>query len=179
MSVDPLAPDAARPHPGTSLRDALLAVGTLMGALVFVELAVPSLSTVTAASVLDAVAVTAFTVTGLIAWRRRPHNRTGRLMVATAAALLVGGMNDDAVPALRVLGELAESLPLALLIHLLLAYPSGRLVGRAARVTAGAGYVIAFEWGKRGETPVVAGSVGVYLDGRRGELTGPEVASAP
>ncbi|MFN8199767.1 MAG: histidine kinase [Nakamurella multipartita] len=143
MSVDPLAPDATRPHPGTSLRDALLAVGTLMGALVFVELAVPSLSTVTAASVLDAVAVTAFTVTGLIAWRRRPHNRTGRLMVATAAALLVGGMNDDAVPALRVLGELAESLPLALLIHLLLAYPSGRLVGRAARVTAGAGYVIA------------------------------------
>lgn len=143
MSADPPAPDATRPHPGTSLRDALLAVGALMGALVFVELAVPSISTVTAASVLDGLAVTAFTVTGLIAWRRRPHNRTGRLMVATAAALLVGGMNDDAVPALRVLGELTESLPLAVLIHLLLAYPSGRLAGRAARLTAAAGYAIA------------------------------------
>jgi signal transduction histidine kinase len=129
--------------PSTSLRDALLSIGTLMAILTFVELAVPSTSTVTAASVLDAVAVSAYTVTGLIAWRRRPHNRIGRLMVAAAAALLVAGMNDDEVPTLRVLGEVTESLPLAVLIHLLLAYPSGRLPRRAARVTVVAGYAIA------------------------------------
>jgi hypothetical protein len=143
MPDDPHPPDAGQPHPGTGLHDALLAIGALMGLLVFVELAVPSMSAVTAASVLDAVAVAAFTVTGLIAWRRRPHNRTGRLMVATAAALLVAGMSDDEVPTLRVLGEVTESLPLAVLIHLLLAFPSGRLDGPAARVTAAAGYGIA------------------------------------
>ncbi len=130
-------------HPSTSLRDALLSIGALMATLVFVELAVPSSSAVTAASVLDGVAVGAFTVTGLIAWGRRPHNRTGRLMLATAAALLVSGMSDDEVPALRVLGQLAESLPFALLLHLLLAFPSGRVAGRPARITVAVGYVVA------------------------------------
>ncbi len=72
-------------------------------------------------------------MTGLIAWRRRPHNRTGRLLVATAVALLLAGMNDDQVPGLQILGRITESLPLAVLIHLLLAYPSGRLTGPAAR----------------------------------------------
>src|SRR5262245_16361783 len=88
--------------PDASLRDALLAIAVLMGTLVFVELAVPGTSPVTAGSVLSGIAVGAFTLTGLIAWRRRPHNRIGRLLVATAAALLVAGMNDDTVNALRV-----------------------------------------------------------------------------
>lgn len=129
--------------PDTSLRDALLAIAGLIGTLVFVELAVPGISPVGAASVLDSIAVLAFTVTGLIAWRRRPHNRTGRLLVAAAVALLVAGMNDDQVSGLRLLGQITESLPLAVLIHLLLAYPSGRLTGRPARATAAAGYAIA------------------------------------
>lgn len=136
-----IRPATAPAPPDSSLRDALLAIAGLMGALVFVELAVPGTSG--AASVLDAVAVAAFTVTGLIAWRRRPHNRTGRLLVATAVALLLAGMNDDQVPGLQILGRITESLPLAVLIHLLLAYPSGRLTGPAARVTAAAGYAVA------------------------------------
>lgn len=131
-----------RVSPGAGLRDALLAIAALMTLLVLVELAVPAGSSM-AASVLDAISVAAFTVTGLIAWRRRPHNRIGRLMVATAAVLLVAGMSDDDLPALRILGQVAESLPLAVLIHLLLAYPSGRLDGRAARITVVAGYAVA------------------------------------
>ncbi|WP_420120125.1 sensor histidine kinase [Nakamurella sp.] len=141
--ITAIRPAGAAAPPDSSLRDALLAIGGLMGVLVYVELAVPGIAPVGAASVLDAIAVTAFTGTGLVAWRRRPHNRTGRLLVATAAALLVAGMNDDQVPGLQVLGRIAESLPLAVLIHLLLAYPSGRLAGRAARVTAAAGYAVA------------------------------------
>lgn len=127
---------------GAGLRDALLTIAGLMTLLVLVELAVPSSSSVSAASVLDAVAVAAFTGTGLLAWRRRPHNRIGRLMVATATALLVAGMSDDDLPSLRFIGQVTESLPLAVLIHLLLAYPSGRLGGRAARTTVAAGYAI-------------------------------------
>ncbi|WP_395728399.1 histidine kinase [Nakamurella sp.] len=129
--------------PGAGLRDALLGIAALMSLLVLVELAVPSTAAVSAASVLDAIAVAAYTVTGLVAWRRRPHNRTGRLMVAVAAGLLVAGMSDDDLPALRFVGQVTESLPLAMLIHLLLAYPSGRLDGRPARITVAAGYAVA------------------------------------
>jgi signal transduction histidine kinase len=130
-------------HPGPGLRDPLLAIAALMALLVVVEWTVPVTSPAPAASTLDAVAVVAFTGTGLIAWWRRPHNRVGRLMVATATALLVAGMDDDDLPTLRTIGQVCESLPLAVLIHLLLAYPSGRLDGRAARVTVAAGYAVA------------------------------------
>jgi signal transduction histidine kinase len=138
-----MSTDRTPRHPGPGLRDPLLVIAALMTLLVLVEWAVPVTSPGPAASTLDAVAVAAFTVTGLIAWWRRPHNRIGRLMVATATALLVAGMEDDDLPALRTIGQVCASLPLAVLIHLLLAYPSGRLDGRAARVTAGAGYAVA------------------------------------
>ncbi len=46
-------------------------------------------------------------------------------------------------------------------------------------LTAGAGYVSAFSWSKREHTPVIAGAIGLYSDGRRGELTGPEIAANP
>ncbi len=54
----PGPPGPARHPTGTSLRDALLTVGGLLGVLVLVELAVPSTSPAFAASVLDAIAVT-------------------------------------------------------------------------------------------------------------------------
>ena len=134
---------AARPAPGTSLRDALLTIGALLGLLVLIELAVPVTSSVSAASILDGIAVMAYTVTGLIAWHRRPHNHIGRLMVATAVTLLAAGMADDVIEGLRTIGELLDSLPLAVLLHLLLAFPSGRVVGRAARWAVVAGYLVA------------------------------------
>ena len=85
----------------------------------------------------------AFTVTGLIAWHRRPHNHIGRLMVATAVTLLAAGMADDVIEGLRTIGQLLDSLPLAVLLHLLLAFPSGRVDGRAARSRSLAGYLVA------------------------------------
>ena len=134
---------SASPAPGSTLRDALVAIGVLLTLLVLVELAVPSTSRASVASVVDGVAVAAFTVTGLLAWHRRPHNATGRLMVATAVALWAAGMQDDELEVLRHVGALLDSLPLALLVHLLLAFPSGRLLGRAARVTAVTAYLVA------------------------------------
>jgi hypothetical protein len=116
-----MSTDRTPRHPGPGLRDPLLVIAALMTLLVLVEWAVPVTSPGPAASTLDAVAVAAFTVTGLIAWWRRPHNRIGRLMVATATALLVAGMEDDDLPALRTIGQVCASLPLAVLIHLLLA----------------------------------------------------------
>lgn len=145
-------------RPGTGLRDALLTIGGSMALLVVVELAVPTIDQAFAASVFDAVAVAAFTITGLVAWGRRPHNRIGRLMVAAAVALLVAGMSDDAVAGLRTVGEITESLPLAVLIHLLLAFPSGRVPRPAARLVVGAGYAVALglQYPQRVVSPALA-----------------------
>ena len=84
-----------------------------------------------------------FVAAGGFAWLRRPDNRTGPLMLAVGLATLTAGLqfSDAALP--FVLGGLCDTLIVALLVHLLLAFPSGRLAGRATRVTVAAGYVMA------------------------------------
>ena len=131
------------PAPSTSLRDALIAVSVLMTALVLVEQAVPSTSRGSVAALVDVLSVAAFTVTGLVAWHRRPHNATGRLMLATALALWAAALQDDEIDVLRTVGLLLDSLPLAVLLHLLLPFPSGRIGDRPSRNTAVAAYVVA------------------------------------
>jgi signal transduction histidine kinase len=114
-----------------------------MTALVLVEQAVPSTSRGSVAAIVDVLSVAAFTVTGLVAWHRRPHNATGRLMVATALALWAAAMQGDEIDVLRTVGLLLGSLPLAVLLHLLLAFPSGRISDRASRITAVVAYAVA------------------------------------
>jgi len=127
----------------TSLRDALIAVGVLLMTLNLFEVAVPSATTSLLGSLVDAAVVTTYTVTGLVAWYRRPHNATGRLMVVTALAVWAASMADDDIAVFHVVGSVVSALPLALLLHLLLGFPSGRLDSRAARVTVTAGYLVA------------------------------------
>lgn len=70
---------------------------------------------------------------GLIAARRRPRNRTGLLMLLAGLSLwltALGPLPDDALAAV---GILASNLPLPLVAHLVLAFPSGRVQGRAGR----------------------------------------------
>ncbi|MBS1674032.1 MAG: sensor histidine kinase [Actinobacteria bacterium] len=131
------------PGVGTpSLRAALIGIGILMAALCLVELAIPSRTRGVGGSILDGALVGVYTVTGLLAWHRRPHNAIGRLMLLTALALWASGTYDDSIPAMRILGTLTSSLPLALLLHLLLAFPSGRLTGRAARAIVTIAYLV-------------------------------------
>ncbi len=52
-------------------------------------------------------------------------------------------MGDDDVPFLRAIGYTLGALPLAVLLHVLLAFPSGRLIGTPTRVTAILGYAVA------------------------------------
>ena len=81
-----------------------------------------------------------FVGAGLVGWTRRPQNRVGMLMVAVGFGVLVTSLFDanDSLP--FTLGELFGSLFIAAFIHLLLAYPTGRLLSRHARVLVGAGY---------------------------------------
>lgn len=79
---------------------------------------------------------------GLVAWRRRPGNRMGALMVWGGLVYLLVGLANVQVPALIALGQLVASVPLALIVHLLLAFPSGRLRSRTARLVVIIGYLI-------------------------------------
>ena len=84
-----------------------------------------------------------FVGVGAFAWARRPDNRTGMLMTIVGLVTAVSGLQlfDEPVP--YVLGSLADTTTAALLVHLLLAFPSGRLEGRAARRVVALGYIAA------------------------------------
>jgi signal transduction histidine kinase len=83
----------------------------------------------------------AFIFLGLVTWARRPGNRVGPLMVAIGFAWLVLPLrySGDSLP-----WTLALALPTlhqALLVHLVFAYPSGRVGSRLER------YLVEFVYG--------------------------------
>ena len=90
--------------------------------------------------VLDLVIGGGFTAVGLFAWYRRPDNRVGSLMVATGFAwyFVVAGNTEPAV--LWTLGQSFSNLFVATAIHLLLAFPSGRLETALDRAVVGIAY---------------------------------------
>jgi signal transduction histidine kinase len=91
--------------------------------------------------VLDLVIGGGFTGVGLFAWYRRPDNRVGELMVATGFAWYAVVAGNVEPPLVWTLGQLFSNLFVATAIHLLLAFPSGRLQTTLDRVLVGIGYV--------------------------------------
>src|SRR5918992_1032663 len=81
-----------------------------------------------------------FVGAGLFAWYRNPANRIGVLMVATGFAWYVGMLARTEPPLLFSIGFTLENLYVACAVHLLLAYPSGRLEGRIDRVIVACTY---------------------------------------
>jgi signal transduction histidine kinase len=76
---------------------------------------------------------------GLFAWGRRPDNRIGMLMAATGFAWLVVAAGLSDLPLVFTLGQLLGTVFFAVVLHLLLAFPTGRLEGLAERrIVAGA-----------------------------------------
>ncbi|MEZ5098442.1 MAG: PAS domain S-box protein [Thermoleophilia bacterium] len=84
-----------------------------------------------------------FALCGLLAWARRPESRFGALMVAVGLTWFVGSLARWQEPVPTTIAVAVQVLPLAILAHLLLAFPSGRLGERGTRVVALAGYVAA------------------------------------
>ena len=84
-----------------------------------------------------------YAAAGLVAWWRRPSNRIGALLVAGAVSWLVSALVNTGTPWLSVPGTILGTVPVAVVVHLLLAFPSGRLRSRAARVTTIATYAAA------------------------------------
>ena len=82
-----------------------------------------------------------FIGTGLFAWWRRPGNRTGPLMAAAGLAWFASGVSASDDDVLYTIGIALDALFPAILGHLLVAFPTGRLETRAERVLVVAAYV--------------------------------------
>ena len=86
-----------------------------------------------------------FVVAGLIALTRRPENRTGILLLVVGFTFFVGALGDSNNSILFTTGIAFGAIFIAALIHLLLAYPSGRATAsRRERILVISGYVAAF-----------------------------------
>jgi signal transduction histidine kinase len=126
-----------------SLQLALALAGLFLG-LVAYRVQMDNLPlTTTPRSIASVVAAWSFLVAGLVAWRRRPENRLGPLMVATCFALLARQFryshNDLAFTVFFLIGELG----FALVAHVAFAYPTGRVTDRIERVFLYVAYVVA------------------------------------
>src|SRR3954454_2510002 len=65
---------------------------------------------------------------GLAIWGHEPANRTGRLMTAVGLSWFIGPFAHSAIPLMNEIGLAIEDTSTILLVALVLAYPSGRLV---------------------------------------------------
>jgi signal transduction histidine kinase len=80
---------------------------------------------------------------GIVAWRRRPDSLFGPLMILAGFATQLSILQWTTRPLLNTVGQLCDLLVAAVWLHLFLAYPSGRLAGRAERVVVIIGYLAA------------------------------------
>lgn len=76
----------------------------------------------------------AFIAAGLIAWTRRPENRTGRVMTLTGFLLLFPTLSASRIPILFTVGSMLANSAAPALFYLILSYPRGVLFTRPSRV---------------------------------------------
>jgi signal transduction histidine kinase len=79
---------------------------------------------------------------GLFAWWRRPDNRVGMLMAGTGFAWLAAGMGLSDLPLVFTLGKVFGSLYLAVFLHLMLVFPSGRFQSALEKRIVAIAYVV-------------------------------------
>jgi hypothetical protein len=75
---------------------------------------------------------------GLYTWETRPNERFGLLLAATGAALLVTTLAETDDSVLYSVGRIAGWLVELLVVYLILAFPSGRLMTHTDRALVGA-----------------------------------------
>jgi signal transduction histidine kinase len=85
----------------------------------------------------------AFIGTGLLAWLRQPDNRFGPLMVALGYAYCLSGLIVSTESWSFIFGLHLIPLPYAILLHILVAFPTGRLQTRLERALVWAAYLVA------------------------------------
>jgi len=122
---------------------ALVGVATLALALIDVALFLDSGSSWPSwIGILSPCLASIFVWSGIAAALQRPASRMGPLMVAAGLVWLLAELAGSGVPALTAVGLILASLVLAMVVHLLLAFPSGRLRGRASVITVLVAYFV-------------------------------------
>ena len=81
-----------------------------------------------------------YILAGLVAWWRRPESRFGPLMVGAGFAVFLSSFQWANAPAPYTLGLAFDLLPVALFLHLFLAFPDGRVERRSERAVLTAAY---------------------------------------
>jgi signal transduction histidine kinase len=89
------------------------------------------------------VAGLAYVASGIVAWWRRPSNSLGALISIGGFGWLVVALANTGIQPLQLPGIVLATIPLALVVHLLHAFPSGRLPTAASRRTVATGYAVA------------------------------------
>jgi signal transduction histidine kinase len=89
----------------------------------------------------------AFVAAGVVAWWRQPGERWWVLMLAEAVTWYLPNLQGLTVPAIYAVGQVFGAVNQAVLIHLVLAYPTGRLTSRAERLIVTAAYGLAVAGG--------------------------------
>lgn len=84
-----------------------------------------------------------FVAVGAYAHARRPENHTGRLMVMTGTFVALTGLQFFDAPLPFAIGALFDTVSISALVHLLIAFPSGRVEGTWPRRAVGAAYAAA------------------------------------
>lgn len=83
-----------------------------------------------------------YVVAGLVAWVRRPRSGMGLLIVVAGLAVYAGSLFNTEVPALVAIGSVCATLMVAAIVHLLLAFPTGRLPDRLSVLLVVATYAV-------------------------------------
>ncbi len=127
-----------------SLNRALLGTGVIVLLLGLVELALLPLDA-PGGLLLIGLPVIFWIYAGaaLLAWSRRPSNQMGSLLLVAAVAFFLGSLGNATIPALQAVGAVCATLVLPALVHLLLAFPAGRLESRGTRVIVAGTYFVA------------------------------------
>ncbi|MFI9168628.1 sensor histidine kinase [Streptomyces lincolnensis] len=80
---------------------------------------------------------------GLVAWWHRPALRIGPLMILTGFSVFAAALGWAENTVLHTVGQTFDLVPPVLVLHVFLAYPDGRLVGRPERLLVAVGYTAA------------------------------------
>lgn len=83
-----------------------------------------------------------FVASGLVARARQPENRTGSLLIMVGLAWFLGAPGSADQPVLFSAGLLLGGLFIGVLVHLLLAFPSGRMERRSDGLLVAATYTL-------------------------------------
>jgi signal transduction histidine kinase len=122
-SVRAWRPPAPRPLRSALLM--LLAAGILITVLTIALL--PPLTAENWASILFPLAALCYLLGGVIALHRRPGNGIGQILLLGFLALIISALGNTEIALFEAAGTLFATLTLAVLVHLVLTFPSGRV----------------------------------------------------